>query len=476
MRPRARRGWCRAAAVTIATSRCARRLTRLDLPALGGPTTAIVEAVAQPLAAPRVGEMRRDFGRQLPDRRSDGRDQVGRHVGLLGREVDRRLEPGERPQQRRAPGVVAAGRARRRAAAAPGAACALVSAATRSARPSAAVRSSRPLQERAAAELAGLGRRAGRAGRRAPSSSPASTARPPWTWSSSTSSPVTLCGPGNQSTRPRSSGCAPPRSRRRRSAARRGAGGGRPVRRRQTSAQAGPDRRTTATARAPGRGRRREDRVSGRPPPLIAAPAPRRRLPAAGRASRARDQPVLERPPRHSWSGSRSGRRPSDGLGGVHSIRRRSPSPPASARCRSRPAYISEERSHQAAPGAGRLPPTGQRQGCPPCATASAKRPAPICSSTGTTRSTGSPGTQAALAAARAQDKPILLSIGYAACHWCHVMAHESFENPAIAGADEPRTSSTSRSIARSARTSTRSISMRWRCSASRAAGRSPCS
>ena len=37
------------------------------------------------------------------------------------------------------------------------------------------------------------------------------------------------------------------------------------------------------------------------------------------------------------------------------------------------------------------------------------------------------------LAAARAADKPILLSIGYAACHWCHVMAHESFENPGIA-------------------------------------------
>src|SRR5256885_12305039 len=30
-------------------------------------------------------------------------------------------------------------------------------------------------------------------------------------------------------------------------------------------------------------------------------------------------------------------------------------------------------------------------------------------------------------------DKPILLSVGYAACHWCHVMAHESFEDPAIA-------------------------------------------
>jgi len=34
-----------------------------------------------------------------------------------------------------------------------------------------------------------------------------------------------------------------------------------------------------------------------------------------------------------------------------------------------------------------------------------------------------------ALTRARAEDKPILLSIGYSACHWCHVMAHESFEN-----------------------------------------------
>ncbi|MBT6090212.1 MAG: thioredoxin domain-containing protein [Rhodospirillaceae bacterium] len=38
-----------------------------------------------------------------------------------------------------------------------------------------------------------------------------------------------------------------------------------------------------------------------------------------------------------------------------------------------------------------------------------------------------------AFAAAREQNKPILLSVGYAACHWCHVMAHESFETPAIA-------------------------------------------
>ena len=39
----------------------------------------------------------------------------------------------------------------------------------------------------------------------------------------------------------------------------------------------------------------------------------------------------------------------------------------------------------------------------------------------------------AALEEAKATNKPILLSVGYAACHWCHVMAHESFEDEATA-------------------------------------------
>ena len=34
---------------------------------------------------------------------------------------------------------------------------------------------------------------------------------------------------------------------------------------------------------------------------------------------------------------------------------------------------------------------------------------------------------------AKQEDKPIILSIGYSACHWCHVMAHESFEDNEIA-------------------------------------------
>ncbi len=43
------------------------------------------------------------------------------------------------------------------------------------------------------------------------------------------------------------------------------------------------------------------------------------------------------------------------------------------------------------------------------------------------------PWGEEALSRAKAEDKPILLSIGYSACHWCHVMAHESFESVEIA-------------------------------------------
>jgi uncharacterized protein YyaL (SSP411 family) len=43
------------------------------------------------------------------------------------------------------------------------------------------------------------------------------------------------------------------------------------------------------------------------------------------------------------------------------------------------------------------------------------------------------PWGEDAFARSRREDKPIFLSIGYSTCHWCHVMAHESFENPAVA-------------------------------------------
>ena len=48
------------------------------------------------------------------------------------------------------------------------------------------------------------------------------------------------------------------------------------------------------------------------------------------------------------------------------------------------------------------------------------------------------PWGEEALDKARAEDKPILLSVGYSACHWCHVMERESFENPRNRRADEP--------------------------------------
>src|SRR5690349_10767229 len=43
------------------------------------------------------------------------------------------------------------------------------------------------------------------------------------------------------------------------------------------------------------------------------------------------------------------------------------------------------------------------------------------------------PWGEEALAKARREDKPILLSIGYSACHWCHVMAREAFSDTGVA-------------------------------------------
>ena len=65
--------------------------------------------------------------------------------------------------------------------------------------------------------------------------------------------------------------------------------------------------------------------------------------------------------------------------------------------------------------------------------TVSPRRRARISFSISTIRSTGGPGVLTALAEAKRSGRPILLSVGYAACHWCHVMAHESFEDDATA-------------------------------------------
>ena len=47
------------------------------------------------------------------------------------------------------------------------------------------------------------------------------------------------------------------------------------------------------------------------------------------------------------------------------------------------------------------------------------------------------PWGEEAFARARAEDKPIFLSVGYSTCYWCHVMERECFSDPEIARADE---------------------------------------
>jgi uncharacterized protein YyaL (SSP411 family) len=67
------------------------------------------------------------------------------------------------------------------------------------------------------------------------------------------------------------------------------------------------------------------------------------------------------------------------------------------------------------------------------------------------------PWGEEALERARREDKPIFLSVGYAACHWCHVMERESFEDEPTAALMNERFVST-KSTARNDRTWTASI------------------
>ena len=67
------------------------------------------------------------------------------------------------------------------------------------------------------------------------------------------------------------------------------------------------------------------------------------------------------------------------------------------------------------------------------CRTACRTPPAPTCCSTPTTPSTGGSGATRPSPRRSGRAGPVLLSVGYAACHWCHVMAHESFEDEATA-------------------------------------------
>ena len=65
------------------------------------------------------------------------------------------------------------------------------------------------------------------------------------------------------------------------------------------------------------------------------------------------------------------------------------------------------------------------------------------------------PWGEEALAEARRRDVPVLISIGYSSCHWCHVMARESFEDEAVGALINERRADQGRP--RGALTSTRS-------------------
>ena len=124
--------------------------------------------------------------------------------------------------------------------------CDSVSASSRSASPSASARSIRPFSKARRVNSPGCGRAAARRSGRAPPSTAATTARPPWRWSSATSSPVALAGPGKRMTSALSRTSPSARKRRERRAARLGQASrpAPPARHRRP----GPLIRTTATA------------------------------------------------------------------------------------------------------------------------------------------------------------------------------------------------------------------------------------
>ncbi len=71
------------------------------------------------------------------------------------------------------------------------------------------------------------------------------------------------------------------------------------------------------------------------------------------------------------------------------------------------------------------------------CPTGLQARPRPTCCNTRTTPWTGTRGARRRSERAQAENRPILLSIGYSACHWCHVMERESFEDAGHRAAHE---------------------------------------
>ena len=122
-------------------------------------------------------------------------------------------------------------------------------------------------------------------------------------------------------------------------------------------------------------------------------------------------------------------------VGGIRRMRldvRRRPRDILYRAVRGAPGWVSRE-SHDFAPivaaaTASTRPPRGAQ-----CRTGSSARPARICCSTPRTPWTGTRGVPRRSRRRADEDKPVFLSVGYSACHWCHVMEHESFEDEATA-------------------------------------------
>src|SRR5215471_7725669 len=273
--------------------------------------------------------------------------------------------------------------------------CASVSAPIRSARPSTRVRSSRPFSNaRRVNSPASAGRQPGT--RASAASTAAITALPPCSCSSAVSSPVSLRGAGNHSASPSSIISPLAGSCRRASAAWRG-GGIFPINACRAAPACGPDTRTTAIA------------AGGRPDD------------SAKMVSVALS--IVESVDCRAWR-----KRPRYGDRVVEpqckdEQRRTEDSFPTLTRTRS--ITIGPEEVAEA-------PMTSS--------------PAPAAHENRLARATSPyllqhkhnpvdwwPWGPQALAEAQRASKPILLSVGYAACHWCHVMAHESFEDDATA-------------------------------------------
>ena len=367
-----------ASSETIAASRRASALSRLDLPTFGGPASATRKPSRSDLAAVAVVEVRTRSPPRAPAMSARASASASRgEVGLI-REVDGGFDQRQRLDQPRAPALV---ELRQRAAACRRAwrRCASVSASMRSARPSTSARSSLPFSKARRANSPGSARRQSGDGGRAPRARPHDGAA-----AVDMKLRHVLAGVAPRAGEPQHQRLVEHLARLRVRGCARSAAVARP------SAAAPPCASIAAPARGP------ETRITATP----ARP---------GALERAKIVSAL--------------------LGhGMFALLDQGCEPfalldpeagqPVHAQA---PCRLTAKPRHEPDMSENRL---GQRD--EPLSPPAPGQPGPLVGL----------GPEA-LAEAKRTGKPILLSVGYAACHWCHVMAHESFEDAATAARDE---------------------------------------